>query len=220
LARGSCVGSLSGARKQPSAGASIASRISASGEFGLLPLPHARERKHRVRGVIVQPAGESTAGVSAAGPCSLYLLPMGNRCADIVQGRLFTRRFRLQWALCADRLASCTWSVRLAASDTGSGADTMASPLLRALPGYRIKLGGATGPAKAGLVRVWGSHHAGIEPAIDEQALAGDIAGLRRAQKSASRAELGRRAESLGRYACHPLVSGRVDRDAALLGGH
>src|SRR6266404_7857678 len=88
--------------------------------------------------------------------CPLWLLPMGNRCADIVQACLFTRRFHLQWALSADRLASCTWLARLAASDAGSGADTMASPLLRALPGYRAKLGGATGPASAGLVRVWG----------------------------------------------------------------
>src|SRR5262249_50479710 len=157
------------------------------------PLPHARERKHRVRGVIVQPAGESTAGVSAAGPCTLYLLPMGNRCADIVQGRLFTRRFRLQWPPCADRLASCTWSVRLAASDTGSGADTMASPLPGLCRVIGLNWGVRRGRRKLASFAFGGSHHAGIEPAIDEQALPGDIAGLRRAQKSASRAELSRR---------------------------
>src|SRR5262249_51873205 len=128
--------------------------------------------------------------------------------------------FRLQWAPCADRLASCTWSVRLAASDTGSGADTMASPLPGLCRVIGLNWGVRRGRRKLASFAFGGSHHAGIEPAIDEQALPGDIAGLRRAQKSASRAELSRRTESLSRHARHPLVSGRVDRDAALLGGH
>src|SRR5262249_4879267 len=104
---------------------------------------------------------------------------MGNRCADIVQARLFTRRFRLQWALCTDRLASYTWSVRLAASDTGSGADTMASPLpglCRVIGLNWVVRGGVGEPASF----AWGRpHHAWIDPAINEQALPSDIAGLR-----------------------------------------
>src|SRR5262249_11922187 len=180
--------------------------------------PSARRDCAACRGIPLQ--GNPTAGVSVAAPCALYLLPMGNRCADIVQGRLFTRRFRLQWALCADRLASCTWSVRLAASDTGSGADTMASPLPGLCRVIGLNWGVRRGWRKLASFAFGGSHHARIEPASDEQALPGDIAGLRRAQKSASRAELSRRTESLSRHARHPLVSGRVDRDAALLGGH
>src|SRR5262249_24906845 len=104
---------------------------------------------------------------------------MGNRCADIVQARLFTRRFRLQWALCTDRLASYTWSVRLAASDTGSGADTMASPLPGLCRVIGLTWGVRRGRRGLASFALGGSHHAWIDPAIDDQALPSDIAGLR-----------------------------------------
>ena len=62
---------------------------------------------------------------------------------------------RLQSDASADTITSCTWLVRRAASDAGSGGDTKAGPFLGASPGQIDPLGGATRPAQAGLVRVW-----------------------------------------------------------------
>ena len=73
-------------------------------------------------------------------------------------------------------------------------------------------LGGATRPAKAGLVRIWGLlHRARERTTVDQKVLAGDVTGLRRAQEGAGRAELVRGAESLGGDRSHTLGLGLVE---------
>src|SRR5262245_60863661 len=61
--------------------------------------------------------------------------------------------------------------------------------------------GGATRPVRAGLVRFWAPalQHAREGAAVDQQALAGDVARLRRAQERASGTEFVGAAEALGR---------------------
>jgi hypothetical protein len=55
--------------------------------------------------------------------------------------------------------------------------------------------------------------------AVDQQILPGDVAGLRRAQERAGRAELGRIAETLGGNRVDPVGGDLRDASALLLGG-
>src|SRR5262249_19202820 len=63
-----------------------------------------------------------------------------------------------------------------------------------------------------------GSKPAREGAAVEPQVLAGDVAGMDRAQERAGGAELVRRAEALGRHAGDALGHRLVDRDVALLG--
>lgn len=68
--------------------------------------------------------------VSSAGLVRCTTVANGQHEPSIVQKRPITGFLHLQSHVAADRITSCTWFARRAASDVGSGGDTMAGPLL------------------------------------------------------------------------------------------
>src|SRR5262249_39351379 len=152
------VGSLPGARKQPSAGASIASRISASGKLSRLPLPHARDGKHRVRGVIVQPAGESTPGVSAVGGMPPIVVAHGQQMRGYRSSALVYATFSFAMGALHGQIGVMHLVRAPSCKRHGLGGRHDGKSARGALWGDRIKVGGATGPAGAGLVGFGGVH--------------------------------------------------------------
>jgi hypothetical protein len=123
------------------------------GRTELIPtLPTKGRGAHQVRRARACPKlqGIRSKCVSSGTLRAIDLLPARNRRPDIVQSRLFTGLFHLQWGTPADKLSSCTWSARQAASDAGSGAEHEGKSSPQGCAGFIGIIGGRDG---AGLSR-------------------------------------------------------------------
>src|SRR5436305_12105946 len=96
----------------------------------------------------------------------------------------------------------------------------MATPIPQVVAGRLKSIGGVRRGRREPALFVWprSSHRSGKSAAVDQQILAGDVAGVSRAQKSAGCAEFVRAAEALRRDRGNALGFRLVEGDPFALG--